>query len=270
MDLRVFSETHSIRQSALNEWNDGVHWIKLRRADANQLIVRFTLPRAVLVTALWGAAYTLAVQLLLALNIGTTGFFWWRQRDDLARFFEKLRDLEADEEVVVERVPSLKVDWGAAQVLNDTAISRVMTCFAMMPRDGDHPAVQALGHYLRGLALIAKTDIHIQFNPNIVHEFHLALRGGMDAYGDWDATTPFPERFQEFATRFFKGDEDEERFVEAVQLCEDDRVSEIDMPFEKLLMMKLLTDAYYLEKFHDLADQRREAEAAAGEGDSDA
>jgi hypothetical protein len=143
-----------------------------------------------------------------------------------------------------------------------------MTCFAMMPRDGDDPAAQALGHYLRGLALIAKTDIHIQFNPNIVHEFHLALRGGMEAYGDWDATTPFPERFHEFATRFFKGDEDEARFVEAVQLCEDDRVSEIDMPFEQAVMMKLLTDAYYLEKFRDLADQRPEAEAAAGESDA--
>jgi hypothetical protein len=96
----------------LNDWNDVVRWINLRRADANQLIIHFTLPGAVLVTALWGAAYTLAVQLLLALNIGTTGFFWWRQRDDLARFFERLRDLEAGEEVVIERVPSLKAPLG--------------------------------------------------------------------------------------------------------------------------------------------------------------
>lgn len=261
MELRMFSETHSIRQSALNTWNDGIDWIKLRRADANQLIVRFTLPRAVPVTALWGAAYTLALQLLLALNIGTTGFFWWRRRDDLARFYEELRDLETNDEVVIERSPSLKVEWGGRHVLNDAMLSRVMTCFAMMPRNSDDPVGQALGHYLRGLALIAKTDIHIQFNPNIVHEFYFALRGGMEAYGDWDGTSSYVDRFREFATRFFKGDEDEERYVGAVGLCENGLVGEIDMPFEKVIMMKLLTDAFYLEKFHDLADERRQAEA---------
>jgi AbiV family abortive infection protein len=260
MELRMFSDTHSIRQSTLNGWNDGVDWVKFRRADANQLIVQFTLPSGVLVTALWGTAYTLALQLLLSLNIGTTGFFWWRRRDDLATFFENLRDLETGDGVVIERSPSLKIEWGDRNVLNDVALSRVMTCFAMMPRDGNDPVVQALGHYVRGLALIAKTDIHIQFNTNVVQEFYLALRGGMEAYGDWDTDTSFVERFREFATRFFKGDEDEERFVQAVKLCEEDRIAEIDLPFEKAVIMKLLTDGFYLEKFHDLAAERRATE----------
>jgi AbiV family abortive infection protein len=270
MELRIFSESHSIRQSALNTWNDGVDWIKLRRAEAHQLIVRFTLPRAVLATSLWGTTYSLAQQLLLALNIGTVGFFWWRRRDDLARFYDELLDLERDEEVVVERSPPLSVDWGSRHVLNGTALSRVMTCFAMLPRDPNDPAAQALGHYLRGLALIAKTDVHIQFNQNIFHEFHLALRGGMQAYGAWDGESPFGDRFAEFADRFFKGDEDRDHFIAAAQLCEDGRVVNITLPFEKVIMMKALADAFFLEKFHDLSAKREEHERAHGIGEGGA
>jgi hypothetical protein len=84
----------------------------------------------------------------------------------------------------------------------------------------------------------------------------------MVAYGDWDGAGSFVERFGEFAKRFFKGDEDEERFIEAVRLCEEGRVDAIDLPFEKVIMMKLLSDAYYVEKFGDLARERERSEAA--------
>ncbi len=265
MEFRFFSESHSIRQSALNSWNDGINWIKLREAGSKQLIVTVTLPRAVLAGALWGASYSLAQQLLIALNVGTFGFFWWRPRIDLARFFEKLRDLDTNDEVVIERSPSLAIDWGR-QALTDAVLSRVMTCFAMLPRDGDDPVAQALAHYLRALALIAKSDIHIAFNANVFNELFVALRDGMVAYGDWDGAGSFVERFGEFAKRFFKGDEDEERFIEAASLCESGQVDAIDLPFEKVIMIKLLADAYYFEKLGDLARERERAEAAADAG----
>lgn len=265
MEFRFFSESHSIRQSALNRWNDGVAWIKLREAGSKQLIVTLTLPRAVLAGSLWGASYSLAQQLLIALNVGAFGFFWWHPRADLARFFEKLRDLDTNDEVVIERSPSMEIDWGR-QALTDVVLSRVMTCFAMLPRDGDDPVAQALAHYLRALALIAKSDIHIAFNASVFNEFLVALRDGLAAYGDWDGAGSFVERFGEFAKRFFKGDEDEERFIEAVRLCEEGRIDAIDLPFEKVIMMKLLADAYYLEKFSDLATEREQADSGGDAG----
>jgi hypothetical protein len=48
MTFRLFSESHSIRASALNLWNDGSDWLKLRRAKANELIVQITMPKTLL------------------------------------------------------------------------------------------------------------------------------------------------------------------------------------------------------------------------------
>ena len=194
-----------------------------------------------------------------SLHIGTLGFFWWRPRADLRRFFEKLRDLDANAEVIIDRSPPLDVDWGR-QALTDAVLSRVMTCFALLPRDGDDPVAQALAHYLRALALIAKSDVHIAFNANIFSEFLEALRDGMIAYGDWDRAGSFVERFGEFAKPFFRGDEDEERFIAAARLCEAGRTGAIDLSFEKVIMMKLLADAYYFEKFRERAREREPAE----------
>jgi AbiV family abortive infection protein len=262
MRLRFFSESHSIRASALNSWNDGVEWIKLRRAKANELIVDLTLPRAVLVTSVWGSGYMFAQRLLLALNIGTLGFFWWRPRADIARYYEELRDLETGDEVVIERSPPLTVAWGERQVLNELAISRVMTCLAMLPSKPEHPTNEALGHYLRGLALIAKTDVHLQLERNVAEEFYLALRGGMLAYGDWDGAQPFAERFAEFGSRFFSEEDDRATYVGAVELLEAGQISDVQLPFAKTVMMKGLADAYFLEKLNELVNERAAAERA--------
>lgn len=262
MRLRFFSESHSIRASALNSWNDGIDWIKLRRARANELIVDLTLPRAVLVASAWESGYMLAQRLLLALNIGTLGFFWWRPRTDVARYYEELHDLETGDEVVIERSPPLTVEWGERQVLNERAISRVMTCLAMLPSEPERPANEALGHYLRGLALIAKTDVHLQLERNVAEEFYWALRGGMRAYGDWDGVQPFAERFEEFGSRFFIEEDDRSTYVGAVELLEDGRLADVQLPFGKAVMLKGLADAYLLEKFDELATERAAAERA--------
>jgi AbiV family abortive infection protein len=262
MRLRFFSESHSVRASALNSWNDGVDSIKLRRARANELIVDLTLPRAVLVASVWGSGYMLAERLLLALNIGTLGFFWWRPRTDIARYYQELRDLETGDEVIIERSPPLTVEWGDRQVLNERAISRVMTCLAMLPSEPEHPANEPLGHYLRGLALIAKTDVYLQLERNVAEEFYLALRGGMGAYGDWDGVQPFAEHFEEFGSRFFTEEDDRATYVGAVELLEAGRLSEMQLPFAKAVMMKGLADAYFVEKFNELANERAAAERA--------
>lgn len=262
MRLRFFSESHSIRASALSSWNDGIDWIKLRRARSNELIVDLTLPRAVLVAAVWGSGYMMGQRLLLALNIGTLGFFWWRPRTDVGRYYEELRDLETGDEVVLERSPPLTVEWGERQVLNERAISRVMTCLAMLPSEPEHPANEALGHYLRGLALIAKTDVHLQVDRNVVEAFYLALRGGMRAYDDWDGVQPFADRFEAFGARFFTEKDDRATYVGAVELLEAGRLADIQVTFEKAVMMKGLADAYFLEKFNQLANERAAAERA--------
>lgn len=178
MTFRVYSDSHSIRARPLNLWNDANEWVKLRQARSDELIVDLTMPKAVLAGAVWPASYSLAQRLLLALNISTFGFFWWQRREHLTRFYERLEDVERGEDVVVERAGPLTVSWGEHQVLDDRAIRRSLLCFAMLPTAAGELADEAFGHYLRGLALIAKTDVHLQFDANVFEEFLLALQAG--------------------------------------------------------------------------------------------
>lgn len=267
LTFRLFSESHSIRARPLNSWNDRSRSLELRRATHNELIVQLTMPNRVLAPSVWPASYTLAQRLLLALNIGAMGFFWWRPRVDVSRFYDELRDLETGDEVALDRSPPLAIDWGRNQVLDERAIDRVLLFFAMLPSDDDHPANEAFAHYLRGLALVAKTDVHLQFDPNVFQEFYLALRKGMRAYGDWDGDEPFAPVFEEFASRFFTDDQDRTTYVGAVDLAESDRLDEIKLTFDQAVMMKGLADAYFLTKFDALAAERAAQEEAEGASD---
>jgi len=52
----------------------------------------------------------LARQFVVALNLGTMGFWWWRLPEQISRYYESLEDLEKHAKLSVERGPSLKVD----------------------------------------------------------------------------------------------------------------------------------------------------------------
>jgi hypothetical protein len=163
--------------------------------------------------------------------------------------------------VGLDRSPPLAVEWGKNQVLDERAIRRALLCFAMVPNDPASPANEALGHYLRGLALIGKADVHLQFDLNIFQEFLVALRDGMRAYDDWDGKEPFAAVFERFATRFFSEHDDHTTYVGAVEAAESGRLDEINLTFGQAVMFKGLADAYFLEKFDTLAGERAAEEA---------
>jgi hypothetical protein len=48
------------------------------------------------------------------------------------------------------------------------------------------PEADALDAYFTGLALIGKTDVHLQFETNAFERFHYALKLAMYVSGDWD------------------------------------------------------------------------------------
>jgi hypothetical protein len=47
------------------------------------------------------------------------GFWWWRMPEQISRYYEALQDLETGKELVIERNPILKIDWGKGRVLTE-------------------------------------------------------------------------------------------------------------------------------------------------------
>jgi hypothetical protein len=102
--------------------------------------------------------------LVSRINIASGGFFfWWHEPRNLSTFFESLVDIEDQMEGLIGRTPELKVAWPPA-VLDESVLHRAMVVFTVMPQPYDPPeASEPLSHYLTGIALMAKTDVFLQF-----------------------------------------------------------------------------------------------------------
>ena len=96
--VRLESSSHSIRPKAFEKWNAASAHIKIR-ADHNDkskrgLFVDVELPASVPVASVWYAGLELCNRLIVALNIGSLGFFWWHTGTRTTRYYEKILDLE--------------------------------------------------------------------------------------------------------------------------------------------------------------------------------
>lgn len=256
--LRLFSGSHSIRPQPLTWWNEISDWIKLHPvgSDHRQLLVELTVPKRISVHSLWDAGFSVSKQIVLALNIGSSGFVWWYLPEHISRFYEQLTDLEANERLVIERSPRLRVDWGN-NVLSQSVLTRVAMCIHSLPRGDEREKLTPFDNYLTGLGFLSKTDIFMQFEANAFERFYLALKKAMNVYGDWDESVPFPERFEAFASEFFTDEGDRETYIGAAETIEAGAMSELRVDLSQAAMMKVLTDAYLLRTFDRLAHADR-------------
>lgn len=198
--IRLRSWSHSIRANQLTNWNAVVDKIKLAGTkDRNELMVTFTVPLRVQTIDVWNMAFQQAFVLVTAMNIGTSGFFWWYVPEFVSQFFDKIRDLEHDADLEVKRTPELRLSWGHL-ALKASDLESVGTIIPWIVRSNQEQR-EAFQRYFRALALMAKNDIFFQFEPNIVAEFIGAFRDAMRSNGDWDGQ---PETLDTAIGAFFQ------------------------------------------------------------------
>ena len=189
--FRIYSESHSIRQRALNAWNrDSDFIMKLNSTDnSNELICELILPKRVSILALWYAARGRCREFVAALNIATSGLFWWYVDKDISRFYEKIwdLDLEDDTEVRIDISPQLGIDWGHKTLTEENlANTRFVFDYLLKDIQTNPRKREAIENYLTGLALLSKNDIHLRLEPNAFTYFFTALKTLLLASGDWD------------------------------------------------------------------------------------
>jgi AbiV family abortive infection protein len=184
--IRLRSWSHSIKQKPLNEWNEMIDKIKLfTTKDKSELLVKFIAPKKVQCQMVWAMGMQSSMLLVIALNVGTAGFFWWHLPVFISKFAESVFDLEQKTDVVIERAPQLRVSWGHLTLTTEN-LRQVTLVLTHMARIREPRQRAPYERYFRALALMAKNDIFFQFEPNILTEFHLVLKEAMAVYGDWD------------------------------------------------------------------------------------
>ena len=255
--IRLYSTTHSIRQKHLNEANEGLLWTKLRHVSGkpDQLLVDLLTRSDMKLEDLWKHNLILARRLVMALNVGSFGYFWFHEQLDRdskqsGRFYESLVDLMTGKELKAHRTPSLRFEFAPRRVLGPAEINRWVLCFGSLLRCRDDEEIQMVERYLDGLTMIAKSDAHMAFEIQSVAAFYMALRHAMKAYGYW-GDEPFQNAVYRFASELLPGTDDRQitRLTDVGEAVNTGRPVTHAMQMNDVGVVKALCDVYLLQAF---------------------
>ncbi|MCK9918596.1 AbiV family abortive infection protein [Microbacteriaceae bacterium K1510] len=186
--IRLFTPSHSIRPKVLTYWNKHMGWAKLIAVPSkkNELLLELSLSDAFTVKEIYNVGLSSSKLCIAALNIGSLGFFWYDLPRQTSRYYEQIRDLDAPTmDVNVGSAPGLLGDWNQG-ALTEKNLQHAIECVAAFGPMADEAAAPIFGHYLQGLVLLSKSDIHLSCEGQARDAFILSLRNAAKHFGDWD------------------------------------------------------------------------------------
>ena len=89
------------------------------------MIVEVTLLDSTPAIGLYHHAWWVARQFVLALNIGTIGFWWWHFSPGQSTWYEGIQDLDHKDLQLKINQPERQLDWGEDRVLTPDDMKRV-------------------------------------------------------------------------------------------------------------------------------------------------
>ena len=157
--IRLCGVAHSLRQSVFKEWNEEVKWCKFQVAGAKnkELILSITAGEEVTLREVYLAHKALSERIIIALNISTFGLFWREVPQYTSRFFDSIRDLKDNREIILEHVPNLRINWNAGRLDSDD-LKRLMVVGGALPfpSDGEYGPFRI---YLDGIAFMTGINL---------------------------------------------------------------------------------------------------------------
>jgi len=252
--IRLFSCGQSIRNRAIRSWNDRPTWIRMSAVhnDSQAVDVEFTYHEAVSAQALAPMSYRAARMFVAAMNIGSLGgFWWWHPAEQTEKFYQRLTDLKAEPGVKIGLNMHAwpKFEW-KREALDDSALQRIGLCFGMVARL-EPPVYQGvIDAYLTGLALIGKSDLHLNFALQAAERFTTCLLEAMRHFGNWDGTDEhLPTAVSGFFRPLFKQPEDEHELIGLLRRLRQQPLNITDITLEKAAILKFFCDVYLVRRF---------------------
>ena len=255
--IRLYSLAQSIRSRAIQSWNERPTWIKLSSVqnDKQAVDVEFTLGDIVTMQQVGLAGYRAARLFVAAMNIGSTGFWWWERPDHTGRFYQRLTDLKAPAGMKLDLNihDGPKLEW-RRDALKEDHLTRIAVCLGMAARL-DNPVYYAvIDTYFTGLALIAKSDLNLSFAPQASERFAACLLAAMRHFCDWDGTD---EGLPAAVTSSFpfQKPEDGQELLALVQQLRRQPLDTTGLTLERAAILKFFCDAYLIRRFETMAQE---------------
>jgi hypothetical protein len=102
--------------------------------------------------------------------------------------------------------------------------------------------------YFTGLALIAKSDVHLVFAPQACERFAASLCAAMRHFGDWDGTEEgLPGAVT--ASFPFEQPEDGEELLKLLRQLRRQPTDFTNLTLERAAILKFLSDVYLIRRF---------------------
>jgi hypothetical protein len=112
----------------------------------------------------------------MALNLATSGSWWWSISRQRSRYYEKIEDLETGHELRVEQ-SDLNVFWDRRPALTKVHMHNLATCLGKLPGPNDMKRAATYGFYLAGLTFISVSDVHMRCEQQAFGNFVRFLKG---------------------------------------------------------------------------------------------
>jgi AbiV family abortive infection protein len=248
ISLRIETTSHSIRSSPLKEWNKGVEWIKLSPQQGpkkkEQLRVEITLGDDVPAGALWGLGFGLSLQFLVAINMATSGFWWWPLAPNQKRFYEGIQDLETKLGVELED-SGFQMFKQPRVALSDVHVRSLVLCFVSLPHPSDQPRAQPYAHYLGGLTFLALNCIQwrceAQAFAHFLTSFKLLL---VEASYMGPSETPF-DAIRRFLMEKYPDFSELDAFMELIAKCQGGGATPPLIKIGDVRLMKVLCEVIF-------------------------
>lgn len=184
---RVFTPSHAIRPKTLKYWNERIDIPKLIYANKkDEFILELNLDDNVTLANLYGHALSLTKMLLSFLSIGSIGYFWFERPDFTRQVFEEVRDLEKPGFKLEVQPKYTFWDTDRAPALSEQHLQHAVECMAAFLPLRDQEAEPIFGPYFQGLALLAKSDVHVSTEMTVKNAFIASLCGAIRHFGGWD------------------------------------------------------------------------------------
>jgi AbiV family abortive infection protein len=243
--IRLYSASHSIRQKVLNKWNEVSTHIFLSSAKKNdELFCEFSLVKGLSIKDLWGGLWESSRLFVIALNVGTRGFFWWYLPREVTSLYDEIIDLENNRNAKVEDTFKFKDNWHhLALKETDIAVIRHVMLYLVSIKGTDKE--QPFIHYSVALSLLAKSDPQMNLYSNTFIEFYQSLVISLYVNQQWDGK----EEVKIAARRGFISETEEitdlDRYLELGQaVVQGQRLEEITS--KEVVQMKQFFDVYVL------------------------
>ena len=191
--VRLEAMAHTMRPKALAEWNKQKWHIALSgESGKKDSVLKSPFQNGFHCSTCGQAAISDVMAFVAALNIGSQGLFWWYTPEFTSKFYESLYDIENKASFEMEGNPSPAPVCRKTEPINSHDIVNVQAAYIYI-RDPEQHDPAIFEHYIRGLALLMKSDFFYPFGSNSVQEFYLAFQAFFKEQGFWDGKTKFED-----------------------------------------------------------------------------